>query len=82
LNRVLRVWRVTAAGVEDQEQEDEQDLVQELTPTLHQESRCDLATTVETIIAGGNLAGADSVFHTGGGSHGILATDTDTVEEQ
>jgi hypothetical protein len=57
-------------------------MVQELTPSLHQESRSDLATTVETIVAGGDLARADSVFHTGGGSHGILATDTDTVEEQ
>jgi hypothetical protein len=37
--------------VEDQEQEDEEDLVEELTPSLHQKGGSDLATTVETVIA-------------------------------
>lgn len=68
--------------VEDQEQENEDDLVEELTPSLHQESRSDLATTVKAILFGRDLAGTDRVFHTGCGSHWIFTTNTDAVEEQ
>lgn len=78
----LRVWRATGTVVEDQEQQDQDYLVEELTPTLHQESGCDLAATVKTVVPGRNLAGADSVLHTRGGSHWVLASNTDTVEEQ
>jgi hypothetical protein len=67
--------------VEDQKQKDEEDLVEELAPTLHQESRGDLAATVKTIVAGRDLARTNGIFHTGSGSHGVLATNTDAVEE-
>ena len=36
--------------VEDEQQDDQDDLVEELTPALHQESAGDLAATVETIL--------------------------------
>jgi len=48
----LGVWWVTGTVVEDEEEKDQDDLVEELTPTLHQESGNDLATTVHTVIAG------------------------------
>ena len=72
----------TAATVEDEQENDENDLVEELTPALHQESRSDLSATVQTIFTGGDLAGAHGVFHTGGGGHGIFTTHTDAVEHK
>lgn len=72
--------RVTT--VEDQQQEDKNGLVEELTPTLHGEGTDDATTTVKTILRGGDLAGSVSVLHTNGGSHRVLTTDTDGVEEQ
>jgi len=82
LDDLLVVWRATLAGVEDQEQENEDDLVDDLTPTLHQESGDDLATTVKTVIAGRDLTRTDSVLHGGSGSHGVFTTDTDRVEPE
>jgi hypothetical protein len=60
--------------VEAEQQDDEQDLVEELTPTLHQESAGNLAATVKTVLLGRDLAGANGVLHTGGGSHGVFTT--------
>ena len=68
--------------VEDQEQQNEDQLVSHLTPTLHGESTDDGTTTVETIVGGGDLAGSVSILHTDGGSHGVFTTDTNGVEEQ
>ena len=82
LGREQGVGRVAGAVVEDDEQEDEDDLVEELSPTLHQEGGGDLAATVQTILTGGHLAGAHGVLHGGGGGHGVLPTNTDTVEEE
>lgn len=73
---------VTTAVVEAEQENDKHNLVEELTPTLHQEGTGDLAATVQTIFFGGNLSRADGVLHTGGGSHGILASNTDTVDEE
>jgi hypothetical protein len=68
--------------VEDEEKKDEDDLVEPLTPTLHQEGRRDLATSVKTIITGRDLARANSIFHSGGGGHRVFSSDSDAVEEQ
>lgn len=68
--------------VEDEQQQDEEDLVEELSPALHEEGGGDLAATVQTILARGDLAGADGVLHGGRGGHGVLTTNADTVEEQ
>lgn len=68
--------------MEDEEQDDEDDLVEELTPTLHQESARNLAPTVESIVLGGDLAGAYSILHTRSRGHGVLSTDADAVEEE
>lgn len=77
-----RVGRVATSVVETEQQDNEEDLVEELAPTLHQEGTGDLAATVKAILLGGNLAGADSALHTGGSSHGVFTTNTDAVEEQ
>lgn len=82
LSRELRVGGLAGTAVEDKEEQDQEDLVKELTPTLHEESAGDLAATVKAIIAGRNATGTDSVLHTGSGSHGVFTTDTDTVEEE
>ena len=68
--------------MEDEEQEDQNDLVEELTPTLHQESACDFSTSVETIFLGRDFAGTDGVLHTRCSSHRVLTTNTDPVEEE
>jgi len=81
LHRVRGVRRSSLSGVEDQEQEDKKDLVEELTPTLHQESRSNLAATVKTVVASRDFARANGVLHTRGGSHGVLATNPDAVEK-
>jgi hypothetical protein len=68
--------------VEAKKEKDEDDLVEELTPTLHQESAGDLATSVQSVLLGGDLARPDGVFHTGCSCHGIFSSDTDAVEEE
>lgn len=77
----LAIWGRTAA-VENQQQQDEDDLVEELSPALHQEGRSHFAATVQTVFASGNLARANSVFHSRRGSHGVFTANTDSVEEQ
>ena len=67
--------------MEDEEQDDQDDLVEELSPTLHQESTGNFPATVKTIVLGRDFSGADSVLHTSSRSHGVLASNTDTVEE-
>lgn len=81
LRHVDRVRRV-AAVVEDEHEDDENDLIPELTPALHEEGHGDLATTVETILLGGHSAGPGGVLHGGGGRHRVLTTNTNTVEEE
>ena len=78
----LGVGWVSAAVVEDEEGEDEDHLVEELTPSLHQEGGCDLASTVQTILLGRDTARSSRVLHGCGSSHGVLATDTDTIHEE
>ena len=46
LDGQLRIRGVSRAVVEDEEQQDEDDLVKELTPSLHQERTCNLATAM------------------------------------
>src|SRR5690242_5468198 len=48
LGNSLRVGRC-GSRVEDQKQDDQDDLVEELAPTLHQESTSDLASTVQAV---------------------------------
>ena len=68
--------------VEDQEAQDQDGLVDQLTPALHQECRSNFATTMQTIFLGGDFARADRVFHTRCSRHWVLSTDADTVEEK
>ena len=68
--------------MEDQEKDDQDDLVEELTPTLHQERAGDFATTMQTILLGGYFSGSNGVLHARCRSHGVLAANPDTVEEE
>ena len=68
--------------VEAQKGNNEDSLVEELTPSLHQESAGNFATSVKTIFLGGDLAGTHGILHSRRRRHGIFATNTDAVEEQ
>lgn len=56
LSREGRVWRISAAVVEDEQKKNEDGLVEELAPSLHQECRRNLASTVKTIFLGRDFA--------------------------
>ena len=68
--------------VEHEQEEDEQHLVEELAPPLHQESTGDFSAPMKTVLFGRDLARTDGVLHTRRGCHGILATHANTVEEK
>ena len=78
----LGVRWVSGAVVEDEKTDDQNDLVGELTPALHQERGGDLATTVQTIFLGGDFAGTHGVFHPRRCCHGVFTANTNAVEEQ
>lgn len=63
LRSALGIRRLAAATVENDQEDDEQDLVDKLTPTLHQESHGDLATTMKPIVPGRELSSCHCVFH-------------------
>lgn len=68
--------------MEDKQEDDEDDLIKELTPALHQERSRDFAASVQAILFGRYLPRANSVLHTRCGSHRVFAPNTDTVEEE
>lgn len=68
--------------IENQHQDNQNNLIPELSPSLHQESHSDLATTMQAVFFCGNPTGACGVLHRGGGGHGVFTTDTDAVEEE
>ncbi len=49
--------------MEDEEKQDKDDLVEELTPALHKESHRDFAATVKAIFSSRDFSCASSVFH-------------------
>lgn len=77
-----RVRGRALALVEDGEEDNEDDLVDELTPALHQEGGGDTAATVQTILTSRELAVGGGTLERRCSSDGILATDTETVEEE
>jgi len=72
---------VSAAVVEAEQQDNEDGLVEELTPALHQKGAGDLPAAVEPILPGRDLAGADSVLHAAGSGHWVFTTYT-TVRQR
>ena len=68
--------------MENQKQDDQDNLVGQLTPSLHQESARDLSATVQTVVLGRNLPGTNGILHTGGRGHGVFTANTDSVEEE
>ena len=77
-----RVGCVSTTVVEGQEQDNKDSLIGQLTPSLHQKGTGDLASTVKAVLLGRDLARADSILHTGCGSHRVFSANTDTVEEE
>lgn len=77
-----RVWGAAIAAVEDDEEDKEDNLVDKLAPALHQEGHGHTATTVQTILLGGESSRSDSVLERRGSGDGILASDTQAVEKQ
>lgn len=82
LCRDLGIRWITAAVVEDQEENDQYDLIEELTPTLHKESTSDLSATVQSVFFSRDLARSYSIFHSGCSSHGVFSPHANTVEEE
>lgn len=68
--------------MEHKKEQDQEDLVDELTPALHQEGAGDLTAAMETVVPGGDFTGTDSILHTRRSSHGILSSDPYAVEEE
>lgn len=68
--------------VENKEQDDENKLVEELSPALHQKSTGDLPATMKSVVLGGYFSRSNSVLHTSGGCHGILTSNTNAIEEE
>lgn len=68
--------------MENQQENDQNNLVEPLSPALHQESRGDLSATVQTVFASGDFARSNGVFHSRSSSHGVFTSNTDSVEEQ
>lgn len=62
--------------MKDDEKDDEDDLVEELSPSLHEESEGDVSTSVESVVP--HLLGRDTSlgFEDRRGRHGVLSTDT------
>lgn len=78
----FRVRWVPASVVEAQKEDNEDGLVEELTPSLHQERAGDFAASVKTIFLGGDFARANGVLHAGCCRHGVFTTNTNAVEEK
>ena len=68
--------------VKDDKKNDQDDLIEELSPALHQEGTRHLSSTVKAIFTGTYFAGAHSILHAGCRSHRVFATDANPVEEQ
>lgn len=73
---------ITIAVVENKQQENQNDLVQELTPSLHKEGTNHRAATVQAVLAGDDLAGRVTLLHTNGGGHRVLTTNTEAVDKE
>lgn len=82
LSSLLGVRGTAATAVEDGEQDNQDNLVEELTPALHQEGHGDTATTVQTILPGGESASSDGALEGRSSSDGVFTTNTNRVEEE
>jgi len=68
--------------MEYKEEEDQQTLIEELAPTLHQEGAGDLSPTMKTIFLTRDLSRSNSILHARRCGHGVLAADTYAVDEE
>lgn len=59
--------------VENQEQDDQDSLVEELALALHQESAGNFASTVKTIVLGGDLSRTERALHSARCSHRVFS---------
>lgn len=73
--------RRLSVTVEDDQEDHEERLVEYLSPSLHEESENDVATTVKTIVTSASRS-VGSSLQCLGRSHGVLSTDSDSVDEE
>lgn len=78
LSRSFRIGWVSAR-MEGKEGNDEDNLIVELTPSLHEEGELDVATTMQFVTRRGVLT-ASATLHRACRRHRVFATDTDTCE--
>lgn len=83
LRRGLAV-RWVCSAVEDQEQDNQDDLVEHLSPTLHQERENDVSTSMKLVVSLVDSCASTLglVFHRGGRRHRVFSTDTESIDEQ
>lgn len=68
--------------VKAKKEENQEELVEELTPALHQEGACHFAASMETVLFRRDFPGSDGVFHPACRRHWVFAPDADSVEEE
>jgi hypothetical protein len=66
--------------MEDEEQDDQNGLVEQLTPTLHQECQDDVSASVQLVVGLG-FGAVRLGLERSGGCHWVFTTHSDTVEE-
>lgn len=83
LRRGLAV-RWVCSAVEDQEQDNQDDLVEHLSPTLHQECENDVSASMKLVVSlvDGRASSLGLVFHRGRRRHWVFPTDTESIDEQ
>lgn len=76
--------RWVSASMEDQEQDDQDDLVEHLTPALHQEGENDVSTAVKLVVPliDSCRAALGLVLHRRRRRHRVLSTDTESIDKQ
>lgn len=77
-----RIRWVPTSVMEAEKEENQEDLVEELAPALHQEGARHFTASMETVLFCRDFARADGVFHPACRCHRIFAADADSVEEE
>ena len=75
----LRIRRV-GSGMKDEQKEDENELVRQLTPSLHQESESHASTSVQLVVSG--VVDAMHTFHGRDTGHGVLSSNTNGEDQK
>jgi hypothetical protein len=74
--------RLRISSMEDEEEDDEDNLVEHLSPSLHEECKDDIAAAVETVVRHGLRRHVGLGLEGGGRRHRVLSSDTNSVNEE